>query len=46
MSLAHKLDRIVARAEELNHLLSEGLGGDAFARASREIGRASCRERV
>ena len=37
MSLAHKLDRIVARAEELNHMLSEGLGGDAFARASREL---------
>ena len=37
MSLSLKLDRIVARAEELNHLLSEGLGGDAFAKASREL---------
>jgi peptide chain release factor 1 len=37
MSLSLKLDRIVARADELNHMLSEGLGGDAFARASREL---------
>jgi peptide chain release factor 1 len=37
MSLSLKLDRIVARAEELNHLLNEGLSGDAFTKASREL---------
>jgi len=37
MSLALKLDRIVARAEELRHMLSEGVGGEAFVRASREL---------
>ncbi len=37
MSLALKLDRIVARAEELRHLLNEGISGDAFTRASREL---------
>jgi peptide chain release factor 1 len=37
MSLAHKLDRIVARADELNHLLNEGLSGEAFTKASREL---------
>ena len=37
MSLSLKLDRIAARAEELNHLLNEGLSGDAFAKASREL---------
>ena len=31
-----RLDRIVTRAEELQHDLSSGLGGDAFNRASRE----------
>jgi len=37
MSLALKLDRIVARAEELRALLSEGINGEAFVRASREL---------
>jgi len=37
MSLALKLDRIVARAEELRHLLNEGISGDAFTKASREL---------
>ena len=37
MSLALKLDRIVARAEELRHLLNEGVSGDAFTKASREL---------
>ena len=37
MSLALKLDRIVARAEELRHLLNEGVNGEAFTKASREL---------
>jgi peptide chain release factor 1 len=37
MSLALKLDRIVARAEELRALMSEGLTGDAYVKASREL---------
>ncbi len=37
MSLALKLDRIVARAEELRALLNEGISGDAFTRASKEL---------
>jgi peptide chain release factor 1 len=37
MNLAEKLDRIVARSEELNALLSEGLSGEAFTRASMEF---------
>ena len=37
MSLALKLDRIVSRAEELRALLSEGINGEAFVRASREL---------
>ncbi len=37
MSFAAKLDRIAARAEELRALLSEGLTGDAYVRASREL---------
>lgn len=37
MSLAFKLDRIVARADELRAALSEGLSGDAYAKASREL---------
>jgi peptide chain release factor 1 len=37
MSLAAKLDRIVARAEELRALLGEGIGGDAYVKASREL---------
>jgi peptide chain release factor 1 len=37
MSLALKLDRIAARAEELRALLSEGVSGDAYAKASKEL---------
>jgi peptide chain release factor 1 len=37
MSFALKLDRISARAEELRHALTEGVGGDAYVRASREL---------
>ena len=37
MSLALKLDRIVARAEELRALLSEGITGEAFVAAAREL---------
>jgi peptide chain release factor 1 len=37
MNLAPKLDRIAARAEELRALLSEGLSGDAYAKASKEL---------
>ncbi len=37
MSLDHKLDRIVARADELRALLSEGANGEAFVKASREL---------
>ena len=37
MSLAFKLDRIVARAEELRALLSEGITGEAFVKASKEL---------
>jgi peptide chain release factor 1 len=37
MSLATKLDRIVARAEELRALLTEGIGGEAYVKASREL---------
>ena len=37
MSLSLKLDRIVARAEELRHLLNEGINGDAFTKASKEL---------
>ena len=37
MSLAFKLDRIAARAEELRALLSEGLTGDAYVKASKEL---------
>jgi peptide chain release factor 1 len=36
-SLAGKLDRIVSRAEELRALLGEGIGGDAYVRASKEL---------
>ena len=36
-TLDYKLDRIVGRAAELNAMLSEGLGGDAFSRASKEL---------
>ncbi len=38
MSFALKLDRIVARSEELEALLGEGMmAGDAFVKASREL---------
>ena len=37
MDFSARLDRIVARAEELRANLSEGLSGDAFSRASREL---------
>jgi peptide chain release factor 1 len=37
MSLALKLDRIVSRAEELRALLGEGLGGEAYVKASKEL---------
>ena len=37
MSLALKLDRIAARAEELRAMLSEGLSGEAYVRASKEL---------
>jgi len=37
MSLSTKLDRIVARAEELRALLGEGIGGEAYVKASKEL---------
>jgi peptide chain release factor 1 len=37
MSLDFKLDRIVARADELRALLGEGIGGEAYVKASREL---------
>jgi peptide chain release factor 1 len=37
MNLASRLDRITARAEELRAMLSEGLSGDAYVRASKEL---------
>jgi peptide chain release factor 1 len=37
MNLDLKLDRIVARADELRAILSEGASGEAFVRASREL---------
>ncbi len=37
MNLALKLDRIAARAEELRALLSDGVTGEAYVRASREL---------
>jgi len=36
-ALDDRLDRIVGRADELQALLSEGLSGDAFTKASREF---------
>ena len=36
-SLDYKLDRIVSRAAELTAQLGEGIGGDAFSRASKEL---------
>jgi peptide chain release factor 1 len=37
MILALKLDRIAARAEELRALLGEGISGEAYVKASREL---------
>ena len=37
MNLALKLDRIAARAEELRAMLSEGMSGEAYVRASKEL---------
>ena len=37
MNLALKLDRIAARAEELRAMLSEGISGDAYVKASKEL---------
>jgi peptide chain release factor 1 len=37
MNLALKLDRIAARAEELRAMLSEGITGEAYVKASREL---------
>jgi peptide chain release factor 1 len=37
MSFALKLDRIAARAEELRAMLSEGISGEAYVKASREL---------
>ena len=37
MNLALKLDRIAARAEELRGLLGEGISGEAYVKASREL---------
>ena len=37
MSFDSKLDRITARAEELRALLTEGLSGEAYAKASKEL---------
>jgi peptide chain release factor 1 len=37
MSLSLKLDRIAARADELRSMLSEGLSGEAYVKASKEL---------
>ena len=37
MNLALKLDRIAARADELRSLLGEGISGEAYVKASREL---------
>jgi len=37
MNLALKLDRIAARADELRALLSDGVSGEAYVRASKEL---------
>ncbi|MBV9250635.1 MAG: peptide chain release factor 1, partial [Acetobacteraceae bacterium] len=37
MTLAAKFDRIVARADELQAMLAEGITGDAYVKASREL---------
>ena len=43
MSFSLKLDRIGDRAAELSALLSEGLSGDAYVKASREVVRTRSR---
>jgi peptide chain release factor 1 len=35
--LAFKLDRIAARADELRAMLADGIGGEAYVKASREL---------
>ena len=40
MNFALRLDRIAARADELRHMLSGGISGEAFVKASREPGAA------
>jgi peptide chain release factor 1 len=37
MSLAPKLERIAARADELRAMLTEGLSGEAYVKASKEL---------
>jgi peptide chain release factor 1 len=37
MNLLQRLDRITARAEELRAMLADGIGGDAYVKASREL---------
>src|SRR5689334_16562822 len=37
MNLAPKLDRIAARAEELRDMLTHGLSGEAYVKASKEL---------
>ena len=37
MSLAPKLERITARADELRTMLTEGLSGEAYVKASKEL---------
>ena len=37
MSSTQKFDRIAARAEELRNMLAQGLTGDAYVRASKEL---------
>jgi peptide chain release factor 1 len=37
MNLASKLDRIAARADELRDLLTQGLTGEAYVKASKEL---------
>ncbi|MBN8926540.1 MAG: peptide chain release factor 1 [Rhodospirillales bacterium 69-11] len=37
MSFSLKLDRIAARAAELRAMLAEGIGGEAYVKASREL---------
>jgi peptide chain release factor 1 len=37
MNLAPKLDRIAARADELRAMLAEGLSGEAYVKASKEL---------